>query len=143
MNRHLLQFVRFSIIGLIGFVIDFGTYTLLTRVFGTAELPANITSVFLAIIFNFIGNRYWVFSLRGNSGLTGQTIKYAIVSGAGYIVQQLIFILLLRSNGFADLVPFFTDYAAKIVAILIVMFNNYFANKFWTFRVKEEKNEQE
>ncbi|EKD46337.1 MAG: hypothetical protein ACD_68C00029G0002, partial [uncultured bacterium] len=46
------QIFRFAVIGSSGFLVDFGFYFLLSRVFSFGEIPANLISVALAIVWN-------------------------------------------------------------------------------------------
>ncbi|EKD46184.1 MAG: hypothetical protein ACD_68C00113G0001, partial [uncultured bacterium] len=92
----------------------------------------------LAIVWNFFGNKFWVFKSPEIKDLPKQGLKFAIISGISYVIQQAIFILLLKYQVFGQLNQY-QDYAAKIVAIFIATFNNYFANRYWTFRDKLAK----
>lgn len=124
---------RFGVIGSSGFLVDFGFYYFLSRVFGLGEIQSNLISVAAAIVWNFIGNKFWVFKSAEMKDLPKQGLKFAIISGISYVIQQTIFILLLKYQVFGQFNQY-QDFAAKIVAIFIATFNNYFANRHWTFR---------
>jgi putative flippase GtrA len=134
----LMQFARYSVVGLIGAGVDFGTYTLMTRVIGIPPLPANMTSVFLAIISNYFFNKYWTFeSLKSEAGvILSEGARFFIVSLANYTVQQLVFVGLLTYASLDLLVGSYEDFLAKVIAIVIAWFSNYFFNKYWTFRAQ-------
>lgn len=139
------QFLKFGVTGTIGAIVDFSTYALLTRAFGWTTLysiagyeisAANNVSVFLAITSNFIINKYWTFSTTGGN---------VAAQGAGYLVLNIItwvFNQILMSF-FAFQVPIFEslfgnqkDFAAKVAAIGIILFVNFFGSKFLVFRKK-------
>lgn len=140
------QFIKFSITGSIGAVVDFGTYALITRVLGWNHLYllwglhmsfANNISVFLAIISNFLINKYWTFRKREGS-FVGQGFGYLGLNTITWFLNQILVSL------FAFNVPFFEhvfgnekDFAAKVVAIAVTLFFNFLGSKFFVFRTPQ------
>jgi len=57
----LFEFLKFAVVGVIGTIVDFGIYSILTRGFGLYYIYATAISVFLAIVNNFFLNKYWTF----------------------------------------------------------------------------------
>ena len=63
------RFLKFMVVGLVGAVVDFGSYNILLTVFERTNLAesdwvttiAGTISFTLAIISNFIWNRYWTY----------------------------------------------------------------------------------
>jgi len=55
------RFIKFAIVGTIGFVVDFGTLIILKEVFNFPTLVANTISFSAAVISNFTLNRYWTY----------------------------------------------------------------------------------
>ncbi len=140
-QRHpsLYEFAKFSVVGLTGTVIDFGVYTLLTRGVGLYYIDATAISVFLAILNNFFLNKYWTFQ-QGQSGrgrieygkfLLVSTVNYFLNVGITYAVVEYTHAERLFGSG--------EDFFAKAVAISLVLFSNFFGNKFWTFRPTERE----
>ena len=86
------QFTRFGVVGAIGFVIDFGVFNLLTFTFLGSEqlhegpLIAKVISTTLAIIFNWMGNRYWTFRQHRGRQLLREGIEFGIVSVGGMLI---------------------------------------------------------
>ncbi|MFA6098560.1 MAG: GtrA family protein [Patescibacteria group bacterium] len=129
-----VEFLKFGIVGVAGTLVDFSSYALLTRVFGVYYIYATATSVFLAIVNNFFLNKFWTFK-KGDSGKAkSESVKFFIVSLVNYFLNLGIVYIVVEHSGavkyFGDNVDFF----AKAVAIGIVLFSNYFGNKYWTFR---------
>jgi Predicted membrane protein len=139
------QFLKFGVVGVVGAIVDFGSYNILTRglgwntlyrVLGTQIIAANLVSVFLAICSNFILNKYWTF--RNPS-------KSVLQQGAGYFVLNFITFVLnqLLTSFFAFHVPIVarifgqqSDNAAKAISIGFILFVNFFGSKFLIFRKK-------
>ena len=130
----LAQFVKFSLVGVSGTIIDFGIYTLLTRALSMFYVYATGISVFLAIINNFFLNKHWTFR-RGQSGIAKVEYgKFFTVSVANYLVNLGITYYIVEFTSADDIFGNYDDYFAKVIAIVVILFSNFFANKYWTFR---------
>jgi len=123
----LRQFIKFGLVGGINTVLDFGVYLALTRWLDLHYLVANLVAFILAASSSFILNKYWTFRDNRLAGLTFQYLKFLIVSTVGAALTELTLFALVHFAGWPDIV-------AKIMAIGVVMFWNFFANKHWTFR---------
>jgi putative flippase GtrA len=83
------QFARFGAVGLAGLVIDLVVFNLLrTTVFQpdlvhNGPLFAKIVSTSLAIIANWLGNRYWTFGSSRRQNAAREGIEFVIVSLGG------------------------------------------------------------
>ena len=55
------RFLRFAIVGTVGAVVDFGVFNLLILVFGVEPVYSNVISFSVAVLSNFILNRYWTY----------------------------------------------------------------------------------
>ncbi|MFH1597578.1 MAG: GtrA family protein [Patescibacteria group bacterium] len=135
-HPNFIQFTKFCIVGASGAAVDFGIYTLLRKVVGMNEIPATAISVPLAILNNFIWNKYWTFK-RGKSQQSYQeSVKFFVVSMINYFIHLAIFKGLLDYTSIKQLLSNNGDYLAKTIAIGVVMISNYIGNKYWTFRIK-------
>jgi len=131
---YLIQFVKFSIVGFSGASIDFGLFAILTRIFHIYYLYSTAISVIAAITSNFIFNKYWVFQ-RGQSGKTKQEyINFFIVSSFTYFLNLAITYSIVEFTSSELLFGHNEDFFAKVVANAIILFINFFAYKFWTFK---------
>lgn len=157
------RFVKFAIVGAVGFVVDFGVLNLLLRPFfiwlgaGTAlhtavsrfsadpqslaEEFAGTISFICAIISNFIFNRYFTYTDSRAKSWLSQFVQFAVVSVAGIFIR--IPILLVTTEFFQNMVnnvPLLAPAAfriganlALILAVVVVMFWNFFVNRYWTY----------
>ena len=55
--RERTRFLRFAVVGIIGAVVDFGTFNLLSSVVGLGAVVSSVFSFIAAIISNFTWNR--------------------------------------------------------------------------------------
>ncbi len=123
---HVRQFIKFGIVGLGNTVIDFGGFAIGTRFFHWHYILANIFSWFCAVFFSFAMNKYWTFRAVQQGALLQQYVKFFIVS----LVSLGISLALLKV--FIDLWHV-QDLVSKLLTIGVVVFWNFFMNKFWTF----------
>ncbi len=135
-NTELLRFVRFAIVGALGTVLDFGVLIILKEMASFPTLLANTLSYFAGVINNFSLNRVWTYSDSRQKRVLVQFAQFAAVSTGGVLLNNLI-VLALES-------PFGTLFGnqgyipAKVIATLIVVFWNFFINRYWTFNDIEE-----
>ena len=52
MKKLLAQFMKFGVVGVIAFVIDYGFMILLTEVFGVPYLISTTVSFIISVVFN-------------------------------------------------------------------------------------------
>jgi putative flippase GtrA len=133
------RFVKFLIVGTIGFVVDFGTLTTLVEVFDFHPVVANVFSFSAAVTSNFIFNRYWTYPDSRSKRIISQLQQFTLVNVAGLAINTTIFWLLklafnpvMNSTG----IPLFYDRGyipAKMVATVVVLFWNFFVNRYWTY----------
>ncbi len=137
------RFLKFAVVGIIGAVLDFGIFNLLNEVFSVQAIYSSIVSFIAAIISNFLWNRYWTYPDSRNKAVTSQILQFIIVSVIGLSIRVVLFtpfesIILKISN---QLIPANFIFEPSFVGhnftlallILIVMFWNFFANRFWTY----------
>lgn len=132
-RREFVRFVKFGIVGAVGAIIDFGILNLMHKVFGWPLLWANTLSVSVAILSNFTWNRLWTFPESRSRRKRVQLPQFVLINFIGLVINNLIVVGLaaLFSHFIAD--PW--DYnLAKAIAIGVVLFWNFGANRLWTYR---------
>ena len=166
--RELKRFIKFACVGVIGAVVDFGSFNLLLgpvsryfeshegivsglaailsgwnglTAFSLATALVGTVSFFLAIISNFIWNRYWTYPDSRSKSLRRQFAQFFIVNASGILLRFPI--VIFTTQLFVNLVGSvgaLSNYAERLGANLavafavgIVMFWNFFANRYWTY----------
>ena len=148
------RFTKFVIVGTIGFILDFGTLTFLIEVVnlpglvaentpfsvGVGLVLANTISFSLAVLSNFTLNRYWTYPESRTKRKRLQLPQFALVSIVGLLINNVIFALTTPLfNSLLDILEFIPDsidgyMPAKILATIVVLFWNFFVNRYWTYR---------
>lgn len=92
-RRRLLAFAaqvgKFGAVGLVGFAVDVATFNLLRatvfepHIVHAGPLYAKVVSTVLAILTNWLGNRYWTFSSNRRSRTSREALEFFAVSIAG------------------------------------------------------------
>ena len=92
MRKFITQFARFGVVGLGGLLIDVAAFNFLRltvlspEVLHEGPVIAKIISTSLAIVVNWIGNRYWTFGAERQASALQEGIQFAIVSVGGMLI---------------------------------------------------------
>ena len=138
------RFFRFAVVGIIGAVVDFGIFNLLTNIAGFTAVWASVISFIAAIISNFTWNRYWTYPDSRSKPIAQQLTQFSVVSVVGLVIRIPIVALLvpLFTQLFSDVsilpigfisAELLAENLALAVAVLVVMFWNFFINRYWTY----------
>ena len=137
------RFLRFAAVGTIGAIIDLSIFNILSSGFGLPALQAQAVSFSVAVISNFLWNRYWTYPDSRNKSITSQLVQFIAVSFIGLTIRTLIFDRLEKSliwlAGQAVGTSFIlspTTIGHNIAlgtVILVIMFWNFFINRYWTY----------
>jgi putative flippase GtrA len=132
-RKEFVRFVKFAIVGAVGAVIDFGVLNLMHKLFGWPLLWANTLSVSIAILSNFTWNRLWTYPESRSRRKREQLAQFALINFIGLGINNLIVVGL--DAVFSQFIPDPWDYnLAKVIAIGVVLFWNFGANRLWTYR---------
>jgi putative flippase GtrA len=132
-RKEFVRFVKFAVVGAIGAVVDFGILNLMHKAFLWPLLWANTLSVSVAILSNFTWNRLWTFPESRSRRKREQLLQFALINFIGLGINNVIVVGLAAvfSHFIAD--PWHYN-LAKAIAIGVVLFWNFGANRIWTYR---------
>jgi putative flippase GtrA len=138
------RFLRFAVVGVSGTVVDFSIFNILSVALGLPVILSSVCSFLIAVINNFIWNRVWTYPESKALDLSGQLVKFSIVSVLGLLIRTPLFALIEKSaitlsNNIIGLsFPIKPDIIGHNVAlafvIVVVLFWNYFINRKWTYK---------
>ncbi|MEN8098251.1 MAG: GtrA family protein [Chloroflexota bacterium] len=130
-QREMERFLKFLVVGTIGFILDFGILTLLYRGLGWPLIPSNVVSFSSAVISNFTWNRFWTYPDSRSKPMSDQLLSFFVVNIAGLGINTAILWLLepVGRNWLGD----FGYSFAKAIATIVVLFWNFFVNRYWTY----------
>jgi putative flippase GtrA len=148
------RFLRFAAVGVIGAVIDFGVFNILTTILGMLGVYAQTISFTTAVVSNFVWNRYWTYPDSRSKPITKQVLQFLVVSITGLGIRTLLFawlepILISLSSNLIDfsnfpLSPIQLGYNITLaIGVGVVMLWNFYINRFWTYSDVDEINKKE
>jgi len=88
------RFLKFTIVGLIGAVVDFGVFNLLSTFLHVNGILASVISFCMAIGSNFIWHRYWTYSDSRSKALHHQMGQFLTVHLIGLLIRTPLFAVL-------------------------------------------------
>lgn len=144
--------MKFIVVGVVNFLVDYGVLTLLNVVLGWPLVLSNIISYSCGVINSFLLNRFWTFKMKlkffskYNIRLKNKTIhpvfvsfdflKFIFVNLASLGVNTLAVYILGDLYGLPNIV-------AKLVATVFSFSVNFAGNKLLVFKEKPSMPAQE
>jgi putative flippase GtrA len=92
MRRFVAQLTRFGLVGVVGLIVDVGVFNILRagvlspEHLNSGPFIAKIISTSLAIIVNWMGNRYWTFRNERRARLLQEGFQFVVVSLGGMLI---------------------------------------------------------
>ncbi len=145
--RERRRFLRFLVVGVIGTVVDFGSMNLLKSLAHASLVLAGTLSFLAGVTSNFLWNRYWTYPDSRSKPVHRQFVEFAVINALGLAIRVPILAFAgppLRVL-VADLAPYLPPLLAGLssitiadnltlaLAVGIVLFWNFFANRYWTY----------
>lgn len=143
-QREFNRFWKFAVVGSIGAVVDFGTFNLLRGALGIPPALAQACSFSLAVLSNFIWNRYWTYPDSRSKHTLHQAGQFLLVNLIGLAIRTPVFVL--TQPGLVRLVERTLEGGslplgavaigsnlALAVAVVVVLFWNFGVNRVWTY----------
>jgi putative flippase GtrA len=137
------RFMRFAVVGIIGALVDFGVANLLVHYFHFSLVVGGTISFICALLSNFSWNRVWTYPDSRSKPLVRQLMEFTVVSVAGLLIRVpiLVFVEPIALRLFEHLPNEFLHLSDEVlatnftlaIAVIIVMFWNFFANRYWTY----------
>lgn len=120
-----LKFIKFSVVGLSGLIVDFGFTYLCKEKLKLNKYLSNSIGFSIAASSNYILNRIWTFNSQ-NQNISTEYFRFVLVSVIGLLINNFalwIFHSKLKYN----------FYVSKIFAIGVATLWNFLANYSFTF----------
>jgi putative flippase GtrA len=143
-KKEKIRFLKFALVGISGTLIDIGLFNLFNQRFGIEPNNAKAYSFSIAVFNNFLWNRLWTYPESKGLPFIRQFFQYLAVSIIGLLINLSIFALFderliqifntIIANDFILTPTVVGHNLAVAIATVVVLFWNYFANRFWTFK---------
>ena len=123
MKKLINQILKFGVVGVIAFIIDYALYNLLTSIFGINYLISNIIAFSVSVIANYILSIIWVFEVK-HKQTKKDFIIFVVLSTIGLGINELIMYLMVDGLGLNDKI-------IKLFATAVVMVYNFITRKIF------------
>ena len=124
MQKLLAQIVKFGVVGVVAFFIDFGVLVFLTEVFGIDPVISATISFTVSVIFNYLASMRYVFSHREGMSRQREFVIFIVLSIIGLVINDA-----LMWVG-TEMTP--VDYRiVKVLATAVVMVWNFVSRKIF------------
>lgn len=118
MRRLVAQLMKFGVVGIIAFVIDYGVMVALTELLGLNPVLSATISFTVSVVFNYVASMRYVFTHRDGMSRRREFVIFVVLSVIGLGLNDLLMWLGTDTIGI--------DYRiVKIGATAIVMVYNF------------------
>lgn len=145
-DNGLIQLFRYTFVGGVAFLADFGLLAAFTELAGLNYLVSAALSFIVGLTVNYLLSVRWVFASRTMSNRRAEFTLFALIGVVGLGLNELFMWILTDGLGRHYLV-------SKIVTTAIVFLWNFLARRFALFRperassvepaVKQEQNRED
>ncbi|WP_205750010.1 GtrA family protein [Cryobacterium sp. SO1] len=131
------QLAKFGMVGLVGFAVDITVFNLLRATIFSPEalvsgpIWAKVVSTVLAILANWVGNRYWTFSKDRRSQTLREGLEFFAVSlvgmGIGLACLWVSHYVLGYTSVLAD------NISSNVIGLLLGAIFRFTLYRYWVF----------
>ena len=129
MRKLIEQFMKFSVVGVIAFVIDYGLLALLTEVFGVNYLVSATISFKASVVFNYIASMRYVFTHKEDMSRRREFIIFVVLSVIGLLINNGLMWAGVELLQWPDWLQQHAYLIVKIFATAVVMVWNFVTRK--------------
>ena len=126
-NNTLIQLFRYTFVGGVAFIFDFGSLYILTEYFNIYYLVSAAMAFLLGLTINYLLSVRWVFEKRSIKSKHVEFVVFVLIGIIGLALNELF-------------IWFFTEIAgthylySKLISTLLVYLWNFFIRKYTLFR---------
>ncbi|MFJ1590621.1 GtrA family protein [Kitasatospora albolonga] len=125
------EVAKFGAVGAMGLLVNMGAFNLLRH---TTDLPvvrASLLATFVAVLFNYVGYRYWTYRERDKTGRTRELTLFLLFSAVGAVIENGV--LYLATYGFDWNSPVQSN-IFKILGIGLATLFRFWSYRTWVFK---------
>jgi putative flippase GtrA len=127
MGKLIAQFLKFGVVGVIAFFIDYGVLMLLSVGIGLDPVVSAAISFTVSVVFNYVASMRFVFTHREDLSKRREFVIFVILSVIGLLINEAIMYVGIQALGKSALAITIT----KVIATAVVMVWNFLSRKKW------------
>ena len=125
------QFLKFSMVGGVGFVVDAGTLYILKDLVGLDRVTARVfSSLVFGMTTTFVLNSYLTFRGQGSGSIVQRYLRFAAANIVGNLLNVGTYTLLVENLTLFYRVPLLGVVAGTFVGLIF----NFTGSKYFVFR---------
>ena len=129
------QFLAFTVVGGIGFIVDATVLTVLVGVYEVGLYTARGVSFSLAVTATWYLNRNWTFSVQKSARRDTEYARYLLIQIIGALLILGIYIICIEINELMAAYPVLP----LAIGAAVALFFNFFAAKIYAYRSDRER----
>ncbi|MFF1509077.1 GtrA family protein [Streptomyces sp. NPDC058326] len=136
LDRLVREVAKFGVVGGLGVLVNLGVFNLVR---GTTDIPmvrASLIATVVAIVFNYVGFRYFTYRDRDKSGRTKEMSLFLLFSVVGMVIENGV--LYAATYGFGWDGPLASNFF-KFFGIGIGTLFRFWSYRTWVFRALPAK----
>ncbi|MEV6804331.1 GtrA family protein [Streptomyces sp. NPDC051132] len=130
-QRLVREVVRFGAVGAAGVLVNLGVFNLVRHVSDLPVVRASVIATVVAIVFNYVGFRYWTYRDRDKSGRTRELMLFLLFSLAGLVIENGVLFLATYGLGWDSPLQ---NNVWKFVGIGVATLFRFWSYRSWVFR---------
>lgn len=127
MQKLIQQILKFGVVGVLAFLIDYGLLMLLSQAFGVDPVIAAGISFCVSVVFNYLASMKYVFTHREDMSKRREFVIFIVLSVIGLGINELCMLAGVIALGDSALAVT----GAKLFATAVVMVWNFLSRKKW------------
>lgn len=127
MRKLIEQILKFGVVGVLAFLIDYGLLMLLSQAFGIDPVLSAGISFCVSVVFNYLASMKYVFTHREDMSRQREFVIFIVLSVIGLGINELCMIAGVSVLGDSALAVT----ATKLFATAVVMVWNFLSRKKW------------
>ena len=128
--KEIVEFVKFSFVGITTFILHLFLTIMLTEVFGIIYYESYAIALALGWVYNFFFNMWFTFSAKGK--LSKMVEKFSVVVLVSTAMNWLLVFFLVEVFGLRY-------FLAILLVSIVLSAVNFFAEEDWVFKIKKKR----
>ncbi|MEU9348284.1 GtrA family protein [Streptomyces sp. NPDC048278] len=131
LQRLVREVAKFGAVGGAGILVNLGVFNLVRHVTDLPVVRASVIATVVAIVFNYLGFRYWTYRDREKSGRTKELTLFLLFSAVGLVIENGL--LYLATYGFGWDSPLQSN-VFKFAGIGVATLFRFWSYRTWVFK---------
>ncbi|MEV5849921.1 GtrA family protein [Streptomyces sp. NPDC051985] len=131
LQRLVREVAKFGAVGGAGILVNLGVFNLVRHVTELPVVRASVIATVVAIVFNYVGFRYWTYRDRDKNGRTKELTLFLLFSAVGLVIENGL--LYAATYGFGWDSPLQSN-VFKFVGIGVATLFRFWSYRSWVFK---------